>query len=139
MTELNRGYGFLRCNEIDHALHLIALLVIPQAEAVMGDAAARLGVYRLGEYDAGAPGGPGGEMGEMPVIHETIGSRVLAHWRKHDPVLDGDGSDCERPEQVRIGVAAENSTRVLAGRHLENTCSQAISVPFQNLFIVLFV
>ena len=79
VSELNGGNGVLGRDEIDHAAHAVALLVVPEAEAMRRDAAARFGVDGFGEDDAGAAGRAGAQMGEMPIVHEAIGGGVLAH------------------------------------------------------------
>src|SRR5437870_11795426 len=67
----------------------------------------------------------------MPVVHQTVGRRVLAHGGQHDPILHRDRSNGKRPEQVWIRIAAQDPALILAGRagidrrrHLENTSSE---------------
>src|SRR5262245_23994068 len=54
MAKLNGRDSALRADEIHHALHRVALLVVPEPEAVWSNPAARLGVRGLRENDAGA-------------------------------------------------------------------------------------
>ena len=81
-------------------------VVVPEAEAMLGDAAARLDVRRLDAHDAGAADRARGEMREMPVVGEPVDCRVLAHRRHHDAVAGGDRAQRQRPEQMRIGRRA---------------------------------
>ena len=88
MAELDRRHRALPRDEACDARERIALVVVPQAEAMLGDAAARLDMGRLDANDAGAADRARGEMGEVPVVGEPVGCRILAHRRHHDAVAD---------------------------------------------------
>jgi len=53
--------------------------LVPEAQAVMGDATGRRHMRRLGEHDAGTAHGTRTKVLDMPIVSETFGGAVLAH------------------------------------------------------------
>ncbi len=79
MRELDRGHCAVVLQESGDALERSDLLVVPDADIAMSDAA--LGGHRRGldHHEPGAALGKLTQMNKMPVIGEAIGCRILAH------------------------------------------------------------
>jgi hypothetical protein len=118
MAELDRRNGTVGGKEGGNTGKPISLFVVPQPQAVFGDSSDRLHVGGLHADDPGAADGARRQMGEMPVIGESVARPVLAHGREHDPVLHLHRAERDRPEQMRIGVAAQDAAFVLTGHRM---------------------
>src|SRR5262249_42005200 len=115
MGELNGGNGALLVDETRNGDKRIALAIIPQTGAILGDAAARLHVSCFDAHNAGTADGTCGKMGKMPVIDAAVVRRVLAHRRHHDAVANGYRTQSQRTEEMRIAVALKDAPPVFAG------------------------
>jgi len=85
--ELNRRESAEAADQLGDAFEPRHLLVRPQPGATVGDAPSRLDRRRLDEHHGRAALGERRVMGEVPLVHEAVRRRVLAHGRDHDAVL----------------------------------------------------
>jgi hypothetical protein len=102
MGDLNCRHSALRGDKASNAREPIALLVVPQSEAMFRDAAARLHVAGLDADNTGAADGTRGQMGEMPIVGQPILRRILAHRRHHDAIARLHRAQRQRAKQVRL-------------------------------------
>lgn len=112
VADLNCRDGSLRFDKFDNVAHVVALIAVPKSEAVFGNAPLRGGVRGFSAHDAAATRSTRGEMSEMPIVHEAIVRRILAHGRKHNPVPGADGAEGNRPKEMRdvfAGIARGGS------------------------------
>ncbi len=100
--DLNRRYSALRGDKDGDTRKPVALLVVPQSEAMLGDAAARFHVAGLDADDTGAADGTRGQVREMPIVGEAVLRRILAHRRHHDAIARLHRAQRQRAEQMRL-------------------------------------
>jgi len=100
-------------NEACNRAKPIALFVIPQSQAMFGDAAARFNMRCLDAHDARATDRARRQMMAVPFVGQAILGRVLAHRRHHDPVLGGHAAQRDRTEQMRMPFPLQDAAHVL--------------------------
>ncbi|HSP01638.1 MAG TPA: hypothetical protein VLN90_09290, partial [Thioalkalivibrio sp.] len=77
--KLNAGYCALIRNKTGNPGQAVALVVIPQAEAVGRDPAPGLNVDSFGEDPAGTTCGPCAQVNVVPVVGQPVLAGLLAH------------------------------------------------------------
>ena len=101
MGDLDAGNGPAARDDLGEAGKECLMLIVPQAEAMRGDAAGGGDMGRLGEDDARTAGGAGAEMLDVPIAAEPIFGAVLAHRRDDDAVARGDRAEGDGFEELR--------------------------------------
>ena len=79
LAELDAGRGALAPEEPDDAREGSNLLVVPEPEIAVGDAALRHDAGRLDDHQPEAAHREAPEMDEVPVVGEPVARRVLTH------------------------------------------------------------
>jgi len=114
MAELDARNGTLFRDEIDYPLEAIALLVVPEAKAMLCDASRRLQMDSFGTNDAGPADCPRAKVNKVPLIGKSVFRRVLAHWREHNSITAFDPSQSYGAKEMRIRIPSEDSARRFA-------------------------
>jgi hypothetical protein len=86
VSQLNPRRGALLANETRDAREHLDVVVFPDAKILRADATFGRNRRRFGEYNACSSDGATAEMDQMPVICESVGARIFAHWRDGNPV-----------------------------------------------------
>jgi hypothetical protein len=79
MGKLDSRHSAFRTNEVGDSAHRFDLLIAPQASATVCDAPFRLDRCGLNNDNAGPSGREFAVMDKMPIISETIASRIQTH------------------------------------------------------------
>jgi len=88
-------------HEIDDALPGALVRVAVHAGAAKRDARLFRDVGHLGEHQAGAADGARAVVHQVPVVRHAVLRGILAHWRDHDAVVEGERAQAERLEHGR--------------------------------------
>ena len=90
MGELRAPDGAVRAHEPTDARQHLDMPVLPETEIVRADPAFSGDGRGFGEDERGTADRELAEMNEMPVVGESVGTRVLAHRRHADAVAQRD-------------------------------------------------
>mmetsp|Transcript_2863 Transcript_2863/g.3804 ORF Transcript_2863/g.3804 Transcript_2863/m.3804 type:complete len:229 (+) Transcript_2863:558-1244(+) len=87
MCKLNTSSSFVQVNEGYDSLKLFFLRILPQSSIIWRNSS--FGRYSSGfcEYQTSTTSCKRSQMNQMPIIEESVLTRVLAHWRNHSSVL----------------------------------------------------
>ena len=105
--ELDAGDGALGLEKIDDAAERSDVVVLPDAEVAVGDAAGRFDGSGFHDDEAGAADGAGAEMDEVPIAGEAIDGGVFAHGGDCDAVGEGDPADGKGGEETARHIPIE--------------------------------
>jgi hypothetical protein len=86
--------------EIDDPFQRRNLGILPQAGAGIGDAAFGCHARRLDDHEAEAAQREAAEMHQVPVVHDAMPRRILAHGRDDGAVLQDEFAERERRGQM---------------------------------------
>jgi hypothetical protein len=100
MGELNANCGILSVEEIDDAGEGSDMLVLPEAEIAIRNAA--LGQHAGGFHhdEPKSTNAETAQVNKMPVIGKAIDRRILAHGRHHSPIAQGKAAQCGGRHQL---------------------------------------
>jgi hypothetical protein len=100
MGQLDAGGGALGVQEIDDAGEGGDMLVLPQAQIGIGNAALGGNAGGFEDHQAKAANGKAPEMDQMPVIGEAVLRRILAHGGDDRAVAQGQAAQGGRGKQL---------------------------------------
>ena len=107
MRQLDGRHAAVFLEEVNDGLEGLCLGVVPQAEVVGADPAARLDAGGLDDDQPGAAHGPAAQVDQMPVGgYAVLGENgIHAHRRDPQPVTGGDIAHAVGREQVGLVFA----------------------------------